>query len=402
MSRNLLLTVTLAAAIHAPTAFGLSVTKVSQVARPTANGAEQISGITYAGGNLYYAVDDNDRKLYPLTLPINLSNGSLASSGIMVGTGIEMENSHDMEGCAFDPCSGKVWIAQETGALIREFDPDTGALLRSAPVPAIQKQHVGNYSLEALTISGDGKTMWTANEESLTVDGALATNSVGSVVRLTKFTRDSVRDNWTPRGEWAYVTEPIGTAKDSNTRSGVSGLCALPDGTLLVLERRCYQGGLFPDFSIRLYQVDFSGATDVSSIAALKDATYTATAKFLLWEYTHESDMPNYEGICLGPRLDDGSCVLVLISDAGSGAESGVITLKLSGLEIRTMYFVGPEECEPSGGPYRFFVGEGVDFQSPDAGKPLFDRNDSPCGVEAGEEHNAGRWTRKLLDRLQR
>ena len=141
----------------------LKITTVSHVTRPSSAtyGAEQISGITYAGGDLYYAVDDNDVKLYPLTIGINRSDGSLTTEDISIGTGVTMSGSHDMEGCAFDPASGKVWISQETSALIREFDPATGTLLRSAPVPAIQKQYYGNYSLEALTISGDGMTMWT-------------------------------------------------------------------------------------------------------------------------------------------------------------------------------------------------------------------------------------------------
>ena len=345
----------------------LTVTTVSHVTRPSSAtyGAEQISGITYAGGDLFYAVDDNDNKLYPLTLAISRANGSLTTAGITIGTGVAMASSSDMEGCAFDPCSGKVWISQETSALIREYDPSDGTLLRSAPVPAIQKKYRGNYSLEALTISGDGRTMWTANEEALTVDGELATNSVGSVVRLTRFTREAVHDNWTPNGEWAYVTQPIGTAKDSHTRSGVSGLCALPDGTLLVLERRCYQGGLFPDFNIRIYQVNFSGATDVSAIASLKDATYTSTTKTSLWSYTHSSDMPNYEGICLGPRLDDGSSTLVLVGDAGSSAEEGIFVLKVAGLSIRTFEFEAPSAGTSSivGKPYRFVDGATVNVE---------------------------------------
>ena len=346
----------------------LSITTVSQATRPLSStyGAEQISGITWAGGDLYYAVDDNDNKLYPITLKINRDTGSLASgtNGMSIGTGVVMSGSKDMEGCAFDPASGKVWVSQETSALIREFDPATGALSRTAPVPAVQKQYVGNYSLEALTISGDGMTMWTCNEEALKVDGELATNSVGSVVRLTRFTRESVYDNWTPNGEWAYETQPIGSVKDNHTRSGVSGLCALPDGTLLVLERRCYNPeGWFPDFNIRIYQVNFSGATDVSGLASLKGATYTKTAKTLLWQYTHTQDMPNYEGMCLGPSLNDGSCMIVLVSDGGSYAEEGIFTLKLAGLDaVRTVNFARPQVGTSSivGGPYRFMDGASV------------------------------------------
>ena len=57
-----------AALLVAGMAFGaeaLTVTTVSQVTRPSYStyGAEQISGITYAGGDLYYAIDDNDKKL---------------------------------------------------------------------------------------------------------------------------------------------------------------------------------------------------------------------------------------------------------------------------------------------------------------------------------------------------
>lgn len=365
----------LCAAFTASQAVALTVTTVSHVNRPYLSRELQISGITYVGGNLYYAVDDDDNKLYPLTIAINRSDGSLTKNDITIGTGVAMSGGKDIEGCAFDPCSSNVWISQEkltsNAAIIREYDPETGEALRMAPLPAIQQQAVNNYSLEALTISGDGKTMWTANEEALTVDGALATNSVGSVVRLTRFTRSSVHDNWTPDGEWAYVTQPIGTAKDSDTRSGVAGLCALPDGTLLTLERRCYQGGVLPDFNIRIYQVNFSGATDVSSIGALKNATYTKTSKTLLWEYKHGSDMPNYEGICLGPRLDDGSCVLVLISDGGSYAEEGVFTLKLSGLSnVREMYFTGNDASDPFGGPYRYVNNASVTASLPGGGSP--------------------------------
>ena len=376
-------------------ASALSVSTISQVTRPSSStyGAEQISGITYAGGDLFYAVDDNDNKLYPLTLAINRSSGALTTSGITIGTGVTMSGGNDMEGCAYDPCSGKVWISQETSALIREYDPSTGDLARSAPVPAVQKKYRGNYSLEALTISGDGKTMWTANEEALTVDGLLATNSVGSIVRLTRFTRDITGNNWTANGEWAYETQPIGTAKDSHTRSGVSGLCALPDGTLLVLERRCYQGGLFPDFNIRIYQVNFSGATDVSSLSALQGTTYTKTTKTLLWQYTHGSDMPNYEGICLGPRLDDGSSTLVLVGDGGSSAEEGIFVLKLSGLSIRTFEFKEPSVGISSivGKPYRFADGSTVNVELYGAQTPpiAYTNNNTVC-TDVGWEVSGG------------
>ena len=376
MSRKLLLTIAIAAAITASTAFALSVTKVSEVTRPSFTEAVQISGVTWAGGDLYYAVDDHDNKLYPLTLAIDPATGSLASSGITIGTGVVMSGVQDMEGCAFDPCSGKVWISDEGHyhnylplPSIREFDPATGAAARSAPIHDIQNDRYGNFSFEALTISGDGLTLWTANEEALKGDGTNATQSAGSTVRLTKYVRSSLGADWTLAGEWAYLTEPVGTNpviynNDVKSRSGVAGLCALPDGSLIVMERRCYKSGVsflgipIPYFHIRLYHVaDFPPAKEVSSVASLRNATFSHVSKTLLWELNDtSSSMRNYEGICLGPNLDDGSCALVLVTDGGSSAAREITVLKLSGLDIRTMYFVGPEGCEPSGGPYRFFV----------------------------------------------
>ncbi len=53
-----------------PACAALKMTKVSQVTRPSGYnftyGAQQISGVTYAGDNLFYAIDDTDNKLYPL------------------------------------------------------------------------------------------------------------------------------------------------------------------------------------------------------------------------------------------------------------------------------------------------------------------------------------------------
>ena len=356
----------------------LSLTKVSQVNRPSSStyGAEQISGITYAGGDLFYAVDDNDGKMYPLTLSINRADGSLATSGIAIGTGVTMAGSSDMEGCAFDPASGMVWISQETSALIREYDPTTGDLLRSAPVPAIQKQYYGNYSLEALTISGDGKTMWTANEEALQCDGDKSTKSDGSVVRLTKFIRSSVRDNWTAAGQWAYLTQPIGTEpwvynNSVKGRSGVSGLCALPDGTLLVLERTLWGDNAWDaTFYNGVYQVDFSRATDVSGISSLKDATYTRATKTAVFKY-QEVGWVNYEGLCLGPRLDDGSCSIVFVADGGN-CTCRIMTLKLSGLDVRTVTVADAAggASEPVGGPYRYVGGQTVTVEQAGATGP--------------------------------
>ncbi len=344
----------------------LKVTKISEVYRPSSAVAEQISGVTWAGGSLYYAVDDNDDKLYPLTLDIN-GAGELAKTNITIGTGVPVQGASDMEGCAWDPASRLLWISDETGPTIRTIDPATGEPLGSVAVPTVHRQYYGNFSFEALTISGDGLTMWTANEEALKVDGEKSSKTEGSLVRLTRFSRKTVSDKWESAGQWAYLTQPVGSDpwvhnNDTKTRSGVAGMVALPDGRLLVLERNLWgDNGWDATFYTRIYLVDGTSesggkATDVSGMASLKDAEYEKVKKTAL--FNKEVGWVNYEGICLGPRLDDGSLILVLVADAGS-CTAKIMTMKLEGLGNVCNVDVAVRDANGTrqiGGPYRYMA----------------------------------------------
>ena len=150
---------------------------------------KDFSGITWAGGNKYYVVQNNGF-LIEMTL-IRDGNGNLKSlpteayperfiRRTLIG-------AHDPEGIAYDPSTGNVWISSEensdgsTGATICEYDPNTGyPTYRAVQIPTIIKTKVRkNLSLESLTISGDGLTMWTANEEALNGDGKTAAELAG-------------------------------------------------------------------------------------------------------------------------------------------------------------------------------------------------------------------------------
>lgn len=350
----------------------LSIARISEVYRPSSAVASEISGVAWAGGNLYYAVDDADKKLYQLTLDIN-GAGELATADITIGTGVPVQGASDMEGCAWDPASRMLWISDESGPTIRKVNPETGATLGSAEVPTVQKQYCENFSFEALTIAGDGLTMWTANEEALKCDGEKSNKTEGSIVRLTRFSRKTVSDEWVSAGQWAYLTQPVGSDpwvynNDTKTRSGVAGMVALPDGRLLVLERNlCGDNAWDASFYSRIYLVDGTSeaggrATDVSGIASLKDAEYTRVKKTAL--YDRYVGWVNYEGICLGPRLDDGSLVLVLVSDAGN-CTAKIMTMKLEGLgDVRNVDVMTQDAdgTRQIGGPYRYMSGDTVEF----------------------------------------
>jgi hypothetical protein len=279
-----------------------------------------LSGLAWAGENRYYAVADREGAVYPLTIDIDRSTGAPRSCS--VGAPVRLSGARDVEGCAWDRFAGTLWVSDEEHASVREHDLRTGRALRDAPVPAVLKKPRWNLSLEALTLSDDGLTLWTANEETLPCDGARASVTNAGTVRLTRFVRSSPGAHWRAAGQWAYRTEKM-TDRTNPTklnRCGVSALAALPGGGLLVLERE--MSGFI--FHYRLFAVDRAGATDVSSIPALAAGDFTPVRKTPLAAgkerfslFVPNERLANYEGMCLGPKLADGRRVLLLISDSG-------------------------------------------------------------------------------------
>lgn len=271
-------------------------------------GAKELSGITWAGGTRYYAVSDKLAKLFPLSIGIDPHSGVITHAAVEAG--VVLPGSTDLEGVAYEPEQATVLVSDETGPGIREYRVADGALVRSLPVPPVYLTARKNLSLESLSMDPERRAVWTANEETLGNDGPLSSFTAGSVVRLQRFDRA-----FRPTGQWAYVTDPLFgdmllRGRDIES-SGVSDLVALPNGGLLVLERAYGAGGL----RIRLYEVDFTGATDVSSVPSLAGAAYEPVRKTLLWQ--HMFPNINYEGAALGPPLADGGYSLVLISDDG-------------------------------------------------------------------------------------
>jgi hypothetical protein len=150
----------------------------------------------------------------------------------------------------------------------------------------------------------------------------------------------------------------------------VADLCALPDGSLLVLERELSFAGTSilssNHLGWKLYHVaDPSFATNVQNFAALTNTTWTAESKSLLASGGGSLlSNGNFEGICLGPRLSDNTVSLILISDSGDGySPRKMLPLVLSGLNVRTLAFETPARGTASitGSNYRYLNGATVD-----------------------------------------
>ena len=333
---------------------------------------EGLSGITYCGGDDYYIVQDHDENnrphILPVTIKINRSGTSIGKlesvNPVQFGAGWPLTGTGDAEGIAYDPCSLGVWVSDEgTSPNIRDFRPTYAAASlapqRAVTIPAVFKNCRGNLQFEALTISGDGLTMWTANEEALTVDDEVSSDSHGTLVRLAKFKRTNVRDNWTASVQYAYRCRDTASDVSGINQCGLCGLCALPDGSLLMLEREVSTGTAGRCEIYHLTAAAFSKATDISSIGSLLNTTQKVTEldkgeslytqKGGVFNY---SNMPCFEGICLGPRLDDGSLSILLVSDGQTRKKvitaktlRDILVLRMTGYEsgVATVNYRTPE-----------------------------------------------------------
>lgn len=329
---SLVLVAACALSAFAGEGFRWRIDEVNEVMRPDVEGSANLGGIAWVSNDTYIAVTDWNSTVWELTLPHNPKSGRILSCELK--RLCSPETTVDIEALARDPFDGSIWLADERAATIRRYSPVSGKVLAGmVDVPASLKEFRRDSGFESLSISKDGLSMWTCTEEALKPDGPRATRKDGTDIRLTWFRRASAESAWKMNGQWVYHTDPVAGGpwyskkKKDLSRSGISELCVLEDGTVLVLERE-FSVVLFPRLRCRIYETDMSSAKNVISwknLVGLKAAD--RVKKKLLYENTGFS---MYEGMCLGPRLQDGSRMLVLVSDADKKSFRSVLSLRLS------------------------------------------------------------------------
>ena len=197
-----------------------------------------------------------------------------------------------------------------------------------------------NYNFESLAFDSVHQYLWTIPESTFRKDGQPATPQNGLANRLRlmrlnwgKMKEDSNKEEYSEQVNskkdsrymmtYAYQMDQPSTHKKADIYvMGVSELCALPDGQLLVLEREAF----IPKIKIgafckcKLYQINPLNSEEF----ALKEKFSSDTPflkKRLLAEWKtglslSKRSFANYEGMCLGPKLEDGSQVVILLSDS--------------------------------------------------------------------------------------
>ncbi|MBP7951475.1 MAG: esterase-like activity of phytase family protein [Verrucomicrobiales bacterium] len=276
-----------------------------------------LSGLTWAGGDRFYAVSDRSG-IVPVTLRIDPASGRILD-GAVGAAWMPPTDLRDFEGIAWHAPSARLFVSAEQGPGIDSFTLDRRQAGRVA-LPGIFRKSRTNLSLESLTISPSGNRLWTANEEALLVDGPLADAKQGTLVRLQEFSAGC-----RPLRQFAWRTESA-AMRLQGSGSGVADLCALPGGKLLVLER----GFGLLSLRCRIFLADFSSATDTSPLPSLEANSVRVAGKTLLMDKA--TGKKNYEGIALGPALRGGGRSLILVADSGDGLRHVFLALRISGL----------------------------------------------------------------------
>jgi len=288
-----------------------------------------MSGVTYLGlvegQHRFVAAQETRSELIGFDVTFDAAGAITGISNIAPIAITPLEVGEDFEGIAFtNPTRNSVFLSDEDALSagdrlgVREVSLATGAELQAVTIPTVFNNRRPNRGFESLTRSPDGSVMWTANEQSLTVDGPISTSSAGTDVRLLKL--NAAGDTFIAAPQFAYQVEPIhGTNTLGSPQSGLSDLVTLPDGTLIALERSVavvFSGAVFLN---RIYEVDFTGATDVSvgpTATGLNGQAFTRVGKELLWSGAADGTTgQNLEGLTLGPQLANGDWMLLGVVD---------------------------------------------------------------------------------------
>ena len=308
-------------------------------------GTANYSGIAPMGGNRYAVVSDKEPTdgFFVFRIDQNATTGKVENvylerfyGNLSPVTDSKGNSVRDCEGVAFFPLNNTVLIAGEGDQAIKEYRIDGSLSGRGLQIPAIfsLQNIVPNFGFEALSYSPANKLFWTTTESTLPQDGLAAGPAhphAQNVLRLQSF-----RTDFTPAAQYAYRMDK-GKSEDFGAIYvfGVPAITALPDGRLLVLEREAdiSRGYLSSEVICKVFMVDPTNSWQIDSSIDLKTLdpnrfmvkTLIASFKTKYTPFVHK--FANYEGMCLGQKLNDGRQTVLLISDSQASFGKGAFRL---------------------------------------------------------------------------
>lgn len=274
--------------------------------------AGQYSGISYVRANQYVVVNDKGRGggIHSFVIPVD----SLGGVGTVTAIGLKANDSGqkglDNEDIVYASGRHTLFVASEATQTIREYNlsgKPTGAGL--AVPEAFGTAHIThNRGFEALAYNESTGLFWTTTERPLQAD---------TLYRFQSFSAETLE----PGKQFLYAAEAPLVEADAAASArayvfGIPALTALDDGRLLVVEREVYvpRGGLGT-----LLTESFT-TTSLYEVDPQRCKTPVLEKKLLLSFVTSALNLANFEGMCLGPVLPDGTQTLLLIADSQDGA----------------------------------------------------------------------------------
>ncbi len=264
------------------------------------------SGIAPMGDGRYAVVNDRDAQagFHVWHIQIDSVTGKLQS---VTDEGFRAQPGHrerDAESVAYCPSRRSVFVSGEADNAVLEHRLDGTLTGCQLAVPQdIVSAMAPNRGLESLTYDTLSHHFWTMNESPLLIE------SHSRRLMLMLFD-DELR--FTASFPY-YMEESRAKNGGRDYYHGVSDITAMPDGSLLVLEReariaRHYQGSRCWCSLFRF--VPHTGE---------KQLVGRWNTRFGVFN----TRFSNYEGLCLGPRLQDGRLTLLMLTDSQCGYGRG-------------------------------------------------------------------------------
>lgn len=264
------------------------------------------SGITPLGGNRYAVVSDEEQRIgfYVWEIIQDSITGKILDIRNEGFRGMDWSTNRDAEGIAFCAHRHSVFVSGEADQRIVEHRLDgtlTGAELRVPSFAAVQNIQ-SNRGFEALGYDSHSRLFWTVTESPLLADAPLQ-------LRLMSFGVDLELAE-----QYAYTLDaPQARSKGKDYYHGVVAITPVADGRLLLLEREARIASRYNGSRCwcKVFLYD-----PVTGEKTLVDSWST---RFHLFN----TRFSNYEGMCLGPLLADGTQTLFLLCDSQSGYGRG-------------------------------------------------------------------------------
>ena len=253
--------------------------------------AGNYSGICPIGNDLYAVVDDKAPTdgFHVFHIAIDHTAGRIVQINNLGYRSCGLPN-RDMEGICYRPSTNTVFISGEQDNQVYEYTLEGQRTGKRLQMPDDIQKAESNYGLEALTYDTHHHRFLTTTEHPLPGETHL---------RLLAFD-----DSLNLQGYYLYQPDaPI----SSRHTHGVSALCALSNGRLLVLERQV---------RIPRLKIGATTITRIYEIHALPTDFYSPLSKHLICEFKTRLTLTgrkfaNFEGLCqVSPNL------LLLVADS--------------------------------------------------------------------------------------